>query len=78
MGSARVGGRKIETVVLPDPGIEKVMDQVLLLGIDPVIEFEGMPMGLGFNPYMDIVLDQARAIVCPSTVEESFITVKPS
>ena len=78
MGSARVGGRKIESAVLPDPGIEKVMDQELLLGIDLVIEFEGMPMGLGINPYIDIVLDQARAIACPSTLEESFITVKPS
>ena len=78
MGSARVVGRKIESAVLPDPGIGKVMDQELLLGIDLVIEFEGMPMGLGINPYIDIVLDQARAIVCPSTVEESFITVKPS
>ena len=46
MGSARVGGRKIESAALPDPGIEKVMDQELLLGIDPVIEFEGMPMEL--------------------------------
>ena len=78
MGSARVGGKKIESTVLPDLGIEKVMGQELLLGIDLVIEFEGMPMGLGINPYMDIVLDQARAIVCPSTLEESFITVKPS
>ena len=78
MGSARVGGRKIESTVLPDPGIKKVMEQELLLGIDLVIEFEGMPIGLRINPYMDIVLHQARAIVCPSTLEESVIAVKPS
>ena len=34
------------------------MDQELLLGIDLVIEFEGMTLELGIQPYMDIVLDR--------------------
>lgn len=41
------------------------MDQELLLGIDLVIEFEGMSLELGMKPYMDIVLDRTNEVEIP-------------